>query len=123
MLSVKLRRFNNKHDSVSRNRAYKWIGLHSCFRAMLKYFCVRLIQARRNEIDIGGAVNNANCTGLRENFCSTTPFRLLESNLAIQIATFNGRITIYRIKTIFEMEVVNWLESMYLQSSTNITCG
>ena len=82
-------------------------------------------QARRNEIDIGGggAVNNANCTGLRENFCSTTPFRLLESNLAIQIATFNGRITIYRIKAIFEMEVVNWLESMYLQSSTNITCG
>ena len=68
-------------------------------------------------------MNNANCTGLRENFCSTTPLRLLESNLAIQIATFNGRITIYRMKTIFEMEVVNWLESMYLQSSTNITCG
>ena len=36
-------------------------------------------QARRNEIDIGGAVNKANCTGLRENFCSTTPFRLLEA--------------------------------------------
>ena len=47
-------------------------------------------QARRNEIDIGGAVNKANCTGLRENFCSATPFRLLESNLAIQIAIFNG---------------------------------
>ena len=47
-------------------------------------------QARRNEIDIGGAVNKADCTGLRENFCSTTPFRLLESNLAIQIAIFNG---------------------------------
>ena len=82
------------------------------------------MQARRNEIDNGGgAVNKANCTGLRENFCSTTPFRLLESNLVIQIAIFNGRITIYRIKKIFEMEVVNWLESMYLQSSTNITCG
>ena len=38
----------------------------------------------------GGAVNKANCTGLRENFCSATPFRLLESNLAIQIAIFNG---------------------------------
>ena len=50
-------------------------------------------QARRNKIDIGGgggAVNKANCTGLRENFCSATPFRLLESNLAIQIAIFNG---------------------------------
>ena len=83
------------------------------------------LQARRNEIDIGGggAVNKANCTGLRENFCSATPFRLLESYLVIQIAIFNGRITIYRIKKIFEMEVVNWLESMYLQSSTNITCG
>ena len=47
-------------------------------------------QARRNEIDIGeGAVNKVNCTGLRENFCSTTPFRLLESSLAIQIAIFN----------------------------------
>ena len=49
-----------------------------------------MIQARRNEIDIGGAANKADCTGLRENFCSTTPFRLLESNLAIQIAIFNG---------------------------------
>ena len=68
-------------------------------------------------------MDKANCTGLPENFCATTPFRLLESNLAIQIAIFNGRITIYRIKTIFEMEVVNWLEFMYLQSSTNITCG
>ena len=47
-------------------------------------------QARRNEIDIGGAVNKADCTGLRENFCSTTPFRLLESNLPMQIAIFNG---------------------------------
>ena len=47
-------------------------------------------QARRNEIDIGGAVNKAGCTGIRENFCSTMPFRLLESNLAIQIAIFNG---------------------------------
>ena len=38
----------------------------------------------------GRAVSKANCTGLRENFCPTTPFRLLESNLAIQIAIFNG---------------------------------
>ena len=68
-------------------------------------------------------MNKANCTGLQGNFCLTMPFRLLESKLAIQITIFNGRITIYRIKKIFEMEVVNWLESMYLQSSTNITCG
>ena len=47
-------------------------------------------QARRNEIDIGGAVNKADCTGLQENFCSTMPFRLLESNLPMQIAIFNG---------------------------------
>ena len=52
-------------------------------------------------------MNKANCTGLRENFCSATPFRLLESYLVIQIAIFNGRITIYRIKKIFEIEVVN----------------
>ena len=52
---------------------------------------VFIYQARRNEIDIGGgAVDKANCTGLPENFCVTTPFRLLESNLAIQIAIFNG---------------------------------
>ena len=58
----------------------------------LSYICSpnHTLQARRNENDIGGAVNKADCTGLRENFCSTTPFRLLESNLAIQIAIFNG---------------------------------
>ena len=60
------------------------------WRILLNIHLCKVCQARRNEIDIGGAVNKANCTGLRENFCSATPFRLLESNLAIQIAIFNG---------------------------------